>query len=153
MGSSLLGERKIFFRDSLHCSVIITNFPDGIFFYQQFLADPEIIIPNMVSQTQSVKLGKSWNITCQARGNPAPTVEWIRKNGNKSVTSREYGSSGVVLSIDSVVEDDLGIYFCVALNSKNVAYAYVTLGKIIGHYTPHLGRRVKVTLKVVFFQV
>jgi len=105
------------------------------FFFQQFLADPEIISPNSGSQTQSVKLGQSWNITCQARGNPTPTVEWKRKNGNKSMSSREPGSSGVVLTIDSVVEDDLGIYFCVALNSKNVAYAYVELGKIIGHYT------------------
>lgn len=110
-----------------------------VFFFQQFLADPEIISPNSGSQTQSVKLGQSWNITCQATGNPTPTVEWKRKNGNKSMSSREPGSSGVVLTIDSVVKDDLGIYFCVALNSKNVAYAYVELGKITGHYTVQFG--------------
>lgn len=103
------------------------------FCFQQYLADPVIFSPKMDSQTQSVKLGQSWNITCQARGNPTPTVEWKRKNGNKSMTRRERGNSGVVLSIDSVVEDDLGIYFCVAVNSKNVAYAYVELGKIVGH--------------------
>ena len=42
------------------------------------------------------------------------------------MTRRERGKSVVVLSIDSVVENDLGIYFC-------VAYAYVELGKIVGH--------------------
>lgn len=55
------------------------------------------------------------------------------------MSSREPGSSGVVLTIDSVVKEDLGIYFCVALNSKNVAYAYVELGKITGHYTIQFG--------------
>lgn len=84
-----------------------------------------IISPN--NGTQSVKLGKSWNITCQATGNPTPTVAW------KSMTPEEYGSNGVRLYIDSVGEDDLGIYLCVAVNSKNVVYAYVELGKIIGH--------------------
>ena len=93
-----------------------------------------ILDPKMDYQTQSVKLGQPWNITCQAEGNPTPTVEWKRKNGNKSMTHRERGDSGVVLSIDSVVEDDLGSYFCVAVNSMNVAYAYVELqGKIVGH--------------------
>lgn len=46
---------------------------------------------------------------------------------------RDSGSTGVVLSIDSVNEDNLGIYFCVAVNSINVAYAYVELGKIVSH--------------------
>ena len=92
-----------------------------------------IFSPDIDSRTQSVKLGQPWNITCQATGNPTPTVEWKRKNGNKSMTSRELGSTGAVLFIDSVNEDNLGIYFCVAVNSINVAYAYVDLGKIVGH--------------------
>ena len=101
------------------------------FYFQQYIADPEILSPKLDSRIQSVKLGQPWNITCQARGNPTPTVEWKRKNGNKSMSRREHdGSSGVVLNIDSVVEDDLGTYFCLAVNSKNVAYAYVELGKI-----------------------
>ncbi|KAL9972277.1 hypothetical protein ACROYT_G018560 [Oculina patagonica] len=91
------------------------------------LEDPVIVNPNKESQTLSVKLGKPWNITCQATGNPVPTVEWKRENGNKSMTPKEHSSKGAVLSIDSVSEDDLGIYFCVAVNSKNVAYAYVKL--------------------------
>ena len=92
-----------------------------------------IFNPNIDSRTQSVKLGQPWNITCQARGNPAPTVEWKRKNGNKTMTPKENGSTGAVLFIDSVIEDSLGIYFCVAVNSITVTYAYVELGKIVGH--------------------
>ena len=97
-----------------------------------------IISPNKESQTLSVKLGKPWNITCQATGNPTPTVEWKREyhlqwNGNKSMTPREHRSKGAVLSFDSVSEGDLGVYFCVAVNSKNVAYAYVKLGKTFSH--------------------
>ncbi|XP_078371749.1 fibroblast growth factor receptor 4-like [Oculina patagonica] len=91
------------------------------------LEDPVIVNPNKESQTLSVKLGKPWNITCQATGNPVPTVEWKRENGNKSMSPKEHSSKGAVLSIDSVSEDDFGVYFCVAVNSKNVAYAYVKL--------------------------
>jgi len=110
--------------------IFLTDIEGSFFFFSQHhLADPVIFNPNTDSQIQSVKLGLTWNITCQARGNPTPTVEWKRKNGNKSMTDREQGSGGVVLSIDSVAKDDLGIYFCVAVNSKNVAYAYVELGK------------------------
>ena len=102
-------------------------------YFRQYLADPEIFRPNLVSRIQSVKLGQPWNITCQARGNPTPTVEWKRQNGNKSMSRREHdGSRGVVLNIDSVVADDLGIYFCLAVNSKKVVKASVELGKIIG---------------------
>ena len=92
-----------------------------------------IISPNEESQTQSVTLGKPLNITCQATGNPTPTVEWKRENGNKSMTPKEHSSKGAVLPFDSVSEGDMGIYFCVAVNSKNVAYAYVKLGKTFSH--------------------
>lgn len=67
-----------------------------------------------------------------------PTVEWKRENGNKSMTPKEHSRKGAVLSIDSVSEDDFGIYFCVAVNSKNVAYAYVKLGKMISCCSPLL---------------
>ena len=115
--------------------VIITNLlmKVRLFYFQRYVADPVIFNPNIDSRTQSVKLGQPWNITCQARGNPAPTVEWKRKNGNKTMTPRENGSTGAVLFIDSVIEDSLGIYFCVAVNSITVTYAYVELGKIVGH--------------------
>lgn len=45
----------------------------------------------------------------------------------------EYGSIGVVLFIDFVNEDNLGIYFCVVVNLINVVYVYVELGKIVGY--------------------
>lgn len=45
----------------------------------------------------------------------------------------EYGSIGVVLFIDFVNEDNLGIYFCVVVNLINVVYVYVELGKIVSY--------------------
>ena len=50
------------------------------------------------------------------------------------MTPRKHSRKGAVLSFDSVSEGDFGIYFCVAVNSKNVAYAYVKLGKVISHH-------------------
>lgn len=113
------------------------------------LADPVIFSPNIDSRTQSVKLGQPWNITCQARGNPTPTVEWKRKDGNKSMTPIEHdGSTGVVLSIDSVNEDNLGIYFCVADNSINVAYAYVELVSDAADEPPPQGLKPEIIIAI-----
>ncbi|KAJ7377511.1 hypothetical protein OS493_028494 [Desmophyllum pertusum] len=91
------------------------------------LEDPVIVSPPRQSQSQHVKLGKPLNLTCKATGNPMPTVEWRRKNDNKSMTHKQRNSEGVVLSFDVVSEDNLGSYVCVAVNLKDVAYAHVEL--------------------------
>lgn len=87
-----------------------------------------VIIPT--NETVSVELGKPWNISCEAQGNPEPTLEWKTGNENALVTRKQHSNNGIVLSFKSVGEQDLGMYFCVAMNSKGVAYAYVELGKM-----------------------
>jgi len=84
------------------------------------LEDPIIVSPSaeFASKPVLVELGKPWNATCKATGNPLPSVEWRREKGNTSVTEKLRDSKGVVLPIRSVSQDDLGIYICVAENSK-----------------------------------
>jgi len=57
-------------------------------------------------------------------------VEWRREKGNTSVTEKLRDSKGVVLPIRSVSQDDLGIYICVAENSKALKNRSVELGKV-----------------------
>ena len=59
-------------------------------------------------------------------------MEWTKENGNKSVSViRSLNSKGVVLSMRSVSEDDLGTYVCVAENSKGRKQARIELGKAL----------------------
>ena len=97
--------------------------------------DPVIISPSkeVASKPVSVKLGILWNATCKATGNPMPSVYWKKEKGNKTVTPKRKDSEGVVLTIASVTQTDLGNYFCVAenwiLNSMAVRTTRVELGK------------------------
>ncbi|XP_015772817.1 PREDICTED: fibroblast growth factor receptor 1-like [Acropora digitifera] len=74
-----------------------------------------------------VNLGETWNATCKARGNPAPRIEWRKKNSNHTLRTTQHGNKGVELKIDTLAEEDLGIYLCVAENSVGKDNASIEL--------------------------
>ena len=105
-----------------------------------FSEDPVIVSPSkeLTSQPVRVKLGNPWNATCKATGNPAPLVEWRRENGNEPVSPKLRDTNGAVLYMESVSQDDLGVYVCVAENSiKNSSKsttARMEIGKFFFHH-------------------
>ena len=92
--------------------------------------NPVIILP--ANGSRSVELGEPWNSTCVVTGNPVPKVEWKRVDGNGNLvfTQKQYNNEEVVLLLESVSKQDLGMYLCVAVNSKGIAVAFVELGRL-----------------------
>ncbi|RMX55640.1 hypothetical protein pdam_00001669 [Pocillopora damicornis] len=91
------------------------------------LENPVIIRP--ANGSRSVELGEPWNSTCVVTGNPVPKVEWKRVDGNLVFTQKQYNNEEVVLMLESVSKKDLGMYLCVAVNSKGIAVAFVELAE------------------------
>ena len=77
-----------------------------------------------------VKLGETWNATCKATGNPAPRIKWRKKNSNNTLRTTQHGNKGVKLKIDTLAEEDLGIYLCVAENSVGKDNTSIELGEL-----------------------
>ena len=84
----------------------------------------------MRKQPFRVNLGEPWNAICKATGNPAPRIEWRKKDSNDILPTRQLGSKGVVLKIDTLAVKDLGIYLCVAENSVGKDNASIELGEL-----------------------
>ncbi|CAJ0580782.1 unnamed protein product, partial [Mesorhabditis spiculigera] len=57
---------------------------------------------------------KNGTLECKMSGQPTPEIEW-KKNG-EPVEARHISADGSTLTINRVVEDDAGIYTCVAEN-------------------------------------
>lgn len=93
------------------------------------LEDSVIVSPSeeMRKQPFRVNLGEPWNAICKATGNPAPRIEWRKKDSNDILPTRQLGSKGVVLKIDTLAVKDLGIYLCVAENSVGKDNASIEL--------------------------
>ncbi|PFX14424.1 Fibroblast growth factor receptor 1 [Stylophora pistillata] len=95
------------------------------------LENPVVLRPANV--THLVKLGEPWNSTCQVTGNPVPKIEWKRMDGNGkgnvAVNQKWENNKEVVLLLESVSEQDIGTYFCIAVNSKGIAVAFMELDR------------------------
>lgn len=82
---------------------------------------------------QYAKLGSDYKIRCEVRGNPQPSVDWIRNDA--SLTSNEryiIDSSGLL--IKNVRESDDGVYTCSALvlETGNMQSRKIRVGFIFG---------------------
>ena len=93
-------------------------------------ADSVIESPSEEMSRQPVNLGESWNYTCKAQGNPAPRIEWRKRNSNHILRTTQHGNKGVELKIDTLAEEDLGIYLCVAENSFGKDNASIELDEL-----------------------
>ena len=93
---------------------IFINFADG----------PTI---SMFPKMQTVILGSQFALSCNASGYPAPHIEW-RKNGRVYTTSEDVDItvrsfpriSVSSISVSTAVQDDVGLYECVAINVLGV---------------------------------
>lgn len=63
---------------------------------------------------QYAKLGSDYKIRCEVRGNPQPSVDWVR-NGESLTSNERYIIDSSGLLIKNVRESDDGVYICTAL--------------------------------------
>ena len=76
--------------------------------------EPVIVEPKKDEVPLSLKIGDPLNISCVAKGNPAPNVTWLINNTGIAVspTSTNYQR----LIINSIEDKDFGFYTCIASN-------------------------------------
>ncbi|XP_044751334.1 basement membrane-specific heparan sulfate proteoglycan core protein isoform X8 [Coccinella septempunctata] len=75
-------------------------------------------------ETLSISRGSSAELRCDAYGSPTPTIQWTRVDRSMTDHVEQIGS---VLYIRNADESDVGTYVCVAVNSKGLARAHVTV--------------------------
>ena len=93
-------------------------------------------------KTQTIITGKVTILTCQGKGNPRPTIAWL-KNGQKikksnRVTLSSSASGDKLVTFELVITDtkyeDSGVYTCVIFNSMGGTNSSGTLlvhGKLV----------------------
>ncbi|XP_056415940.1 brother of CDO isoform X2 [Hyla sarda] len=94
-----------------------------IFYNVQVFEPPEV---NMESTQQVVTWGQSAKFTCNVRGNPQPSVVWLR-NAVPLLPSSRHRISRRILRVNTVGPEDDGIYQCVAENEVGSAQALTFL--------------------------
>lgn len=70
--------------------------------------------------------GQSAKLTCEVRGNPPPSVLWLR-NAVPLIPSQRLRLSHRALRVVSVGPEDEGVYQCMAENEVGSAHAVVQL--------------------------
>ncbi|XP_053931506.1 brother of CDO isoform X4 [Cuculus canorus] len=94
-----------------------------IFYNVQVFEPPEV---TMELSQQIIPWGQSAKFTCEVRGNPQPSVMWLR-NAVPLSTSHRLRLSRKALRLVSVGPEDDGIYQCMAENEVGSAQAMVQL--------------------------
>ncbi|NXC16364.1 BOC protein, partial [Corythaeola cristata] len=94
-----------------------------IFYNVQVFEPPEV---TMELSQQIIPWGQSAKFTCEVRGNPQPTVMWLR-NAVPLSASHRLRLSRRALRLVSVGPEDDGIYQCMAENEVGSAQAMVHL--------------------------
>ncbi|XP_075704455.1 brother of CDO isoform X2 [Rhinoderma darwinii] len=94
-----------------------------IFYNVQVFEPPEV---NMESSQQIITWGQSAKFTCDVRGNPQPSVVWLR-NAVPLLPSSRHKISRRILRVNTVGPEDDGIYQCVAENEVGSAQALTFL--------------------------
>ncbi|XP_053165917.1 brother of CDO isoform X2 [Hemicordylus capensis] len=94
-----------------------------ILYNVQVFEPPEV---RMELSQQIITWGQSAKFTCKVRGNPQPTVVWLR-NAVPLFSSHRMQLSRKALRLSSVGPEDEGIYQCMAENEVGSAQAMVQL--------------------------
>ncbi|KAJ7320292.1 hypothetical protein JRQ81_019803 [Phrynocephalus forsythii] len=94
-----------------------------ILYNVQVLEPPEV---RMEISQQAITRGQSAKFTCKVRGNPQPSVVWLR-NAVPLFSSHRMQLTRRALKVSSVGPDDEGIYQCMAENEVGSAQAMVQL--------------------------
>ncbi|XP_041436897.1 BOC cell adhesion associated, oncogene regulated L homeolog isoform X2 [Xenopus laevis] len=94
-----------------------------IFYNVQVFEPPEV---SMELSQQLVIWGQSAKFTCEVKGNPQPSVIWLR-NAAPLISSTKHRMSRKVLRVINVGPDDGGVYQCMAENEVGSAQAMALL--------------------------
>uniref|UniRef100_A0A8C5M691 Brother of CDO n=1 Tax=Leptobrachium leishanense TaxID=445787 RepID=A0A8C5M691_9ANUR len=97
--------------------------PAFIFYKVQVFEPPEV---RMELSQPLVTWGQNAKFVCEVRGNPQPSVVWL-KNAEPVLPSLRHKLSRKVLRVNNVGPEDNGIYQCLAENEVGSAQALVLL--------------------------
>ena len=89
-----------------------------------FLAEPPEVTVELSQLV--IPWGQSAKLTCEVRGNPPPSVLWLR-NAVPLTSSQRLRLSRRALRVVSVGPEDEGVYQCMAENEVGSAHAVVQL--------------------------
>lgn len=98
---------------------------------------PEIL---MAPQNQTIKVGKSFVLECDADGNPIPTITW-QFNGEAIAANEQHlvlENENTELIVNNAQESDTGIYTCIAENENGHTYVSATVTVEKMHTAPRL---------------
>ncbi|XP_015772818.1 PREDICTED: fibroblast growth factor receptor 2-like [Acropora digitifera] len=79
------------------------------------------------SSPSPLKFGETLNLTCEAKGNPAPNVTWKKNRTGEIVGASQLNINRLVLKLEK--DEDFGIYMCIARNKLNTASLPVSVKK------------------------
>lgn len=113
-----------------------------IFYNVQVFEPPEV---SMEVSQQMVSWGQTAKFTCEVKGNPPPSVVWLR-NAVPVFPTPRHRISRKVLRVSSVGPEDDGIYQCMAENEVGSAQAltllmttragtFISPGSVVGTWT------------------
>uniref|UniRef100_A0A1B0AI49 Ig-like domain-containing protein n=1 Tax=Glossina pallidipes TaxID=7398 RepID=A0A1B0AI49_GLOPL len=89
----------------------------------------------MAPQNQTIKIGKSFVLECDADGNPIPSITW-QFNGAAVVVSQHLTleNENTELIVNNAQESDSGLYTCIAENEsgRTTIAATVTVERMLG---------------------
>ncbi|XP_072254530.1 brother of CDO [Pyxicephalus adspersus] len=94
-----------------------------IFYNVQVFEPPEV---SMDMSQQMVSWGQTAKFTCEVKGNPPPSVVWLR-NAVPVLPTLRHRISRKILRVSSVGREDDGIYQCMAENEVGSAQALTLL--------------------------
>ncbi|KAM5180822.1 brother of CDO [Mantella aurantiaca] len=94
-----------------------------IFYNVQVFEPPEV---SMEESQQMVSWGQTAKFTCEVKGNPPPSVVWLR-NAAPILPTQRHRISRKILRVTSVGPEDDGIYQCMAENEVGSAQALTLL--------------------------
>ena len=95
---------------------------------------PVIVEPKEGEAPLVLKIGDPLNISCVAKGNPAPNVTWLHNNTGKAVSLTSTNSQRLI--INSIEEKDFGFYTCIASNKLKDTMVSVETNK--GKFNSHV---------------
>ncbi|KAJ8397003.1 hypothetical protein AAFF_G00010570 [Aldrovandia affinis] len=88
---------------------------------------PQMLRPTGSRSSYLALRGSSFELECIPQGLPTPSIQWVRKDGELSVTRTSTQSFDRLLRFSNISEADAGEYQCLARNAQGTAAHTYTL--------------------------